>query len=85
MTTPPLPDENHPAWYDAERDFGEARYAFALRVGQQAAGVSSNDWQRVEAALSEVWVVLHEGLTWEQARPAVYHGWIRAKRAPRSR
>ena len=73
-----------PAWYDPEGNFSDTRFAFALRVGHQAATVSSNDWQRVEAALQAVWVVLHEGLTWEQARPAVYHGWLSVKRGERA-
>lgn len=71
----------HPAWYTADTPFHHPRYAFALRVGRQAGTVSGNDWQRVEAALHEVWVVLHGGLTWEEARPAVYHGWLQSKRA----
>lgn len=74
-------DAPTPAWYDPDGDFSDARFGFALRVGRQAGSVSSNEWQRVEAALQGVWVVLHEGLTWEQARPAVYHGWLEVKRA----
>lgn len=73
-----------PDWYDPRMDFEAAQYAFAMRVGLQAGGVSGNDWQRVESALRDVWLVLHEGLTWEQARPAVYHGWLQAKRAVRA-
>ena len=70
----------HPDWYAPGADFGHARFALALRVGHQTAKVSGNDWPRVESVLCDVWVVLHEGLTWEQARPAVYHGWLRARR-----
>ena len=69
-----------PDWYDPDTDFDEMRFAFALRVGQQMATVSQNDWSRVESVLHDVWLVLHEGLTWEQARPAVYHGWLKVKR-----
>ena len=83
MTTDNLPGQPWPAWYDPDGDFSEARFVFALRVGHQAGTVSSNDWQRVEAALEGVWVVLHEGLDWEQARPAVYHGWLKVKRGAR--
>ena len=68
-----------PPWYDPDGDFSDARLAFAVRVGRQAGTVSSNEWERVENALQSVWLVLHEGLTWEQARPAVYHGWLRVK------
>ena len=83
MTTDPH-GTSSPAWYDPDGNFSDARFAFALRVGHQAGSVSSNDWQRVEAALQPVWVVLHEGLTWEQARPAVYHGWLSVKRVTRA-
>jgi len=72
----------HPDWYDPHADFDHPRYAFALRVGTRAAAISS-DWTRVEAALTAVWVVLDEGLTWEQARAAIYHGWHRMKFADR--
>lgn len=72
-----------PDWYDAGSEFDDARYALALRIGHQAGSVSSN-WQRVESVLREVWVVLHEGLTWEQARPAIYHGWLQVKRTARA-
>jgi hypothetical protein len=51
-----------PDWYDPGIEFRDPRYALALRVGHQAGNVSSEDWQRVEVALRDVWVVLHEGL-----------------------
>ena len=84
MTTDHPHGTTWPAWYDPDGGFSDPRFAFALRVGHQAGSVSSNDWQRVEAALQPVWVVLHEGLTWEQARPAVYHGWLSVKRGTRA-
>jgi hypothetical protein len=46
--------------------------------------VSSDDWPRVESVLMAVWVVMDEGLTWEQARAAIYHSWHRMKFADRS-
>lgn len=80
MTRSDTDTASHPDWYDPQADFGDARFALALRVGQQAANVGGNDWHRVESVLRDVWIVLHEGLTWEQARSAVYHGWLRAGR-----
>ena len=79
MDSAPAPFR-HPDWYAPGMAFDHPQHAFALRVGRQAGGVSGNDWPRVEAALREVWVVLDGGQTWEQARPAVYHGWLQAKR-----
>jgi hypothetical protein len=78
----PLPAST-PDWYDPDTEFCDPRYALALRIGNQAGSVSSN-WHRVESVLRDVWVVLHEGLTWEQARPAIYHGWLQVKRSPRA-
>jgi hypothetical protein len=69
----------HPAWYDPDTNFGHPRYAFALRVGDRVASVSSDDWPRVESVLMAVWVVMDQGLTWEDARPAIYHAWRRMK------
>jgi hypothetical protein len=74
----------HPDWYDPATDFDHPRYAFALRVGSRVASVSSDDWPRVESVLMAVWVVMDEGLTWEQARAAIYHSWHRMKFADRS-
>lgn len=68
----------HPEWYDTNADYDHPRYAFALRVGNRVAVVSS-DWDRVEAVLAATWVILHEGLTWDEARPAIYHSWCRAR------
>ena len=68
----------HPHWYDPRVDFGHARYGFACRIGCGAAAVS-DDWGRIEAILQVHWLVVHDGLTWEEARPAVYHGWLTAK------
>ena len=70
---------HHPDWYHPDMDFDHPRYAFALRVGERVAVVSSDDWPRVEAVLMAVWVVMDEGLTWEQARAAIYHSWHRMK------
>ena len=70
----------HPDWYVPGMAFDQPHHAFALRVGRQAGGVSGNEWPRVEAALHAVWVVLDQGQTWEQARPAVYHCCLQAKR-----
>ena len=69
----------HPEWYDPRMDFDHPRYAFALRVGKRVATVSSDDWPRVEAVLMAVWVVMDEGLTWEEARAAIHHGWRQMK------
>jgi hypothetical protein len=69
----------HPDWYDPGTDFDHPRYAFALRVGSRVAVVSSDDWTRVEAVLAATWVILHEGLTWDEARPAIYHSWWQSK------
>lgn len=74
----------HPDWYDGTVDFSHPRYAFALRVGANAAIVSTQGWDRVERILGGSWVVLPDGLAWTDARMAVYHGWITAK-ATRSR
>lgn len=80
-----IPDDRHgrlhPDWYDGNADFGDARYAFALRVGSRLADVSSDEWPRVEAVLMAMWVILHEGMSWDEARPAVYHTWVKAKSA----
>ena len=73
----------HPAWYDPDTNFEDPRYAFALRVGGRVASVSSDDWPRVEAVLMAVWVVMDQGLTWEEARPAIYHCWHQVKFAER--
>jgi len=71
---------HHPDWYRVDMDFSDPRYAFALRVGSRVAQVSG-DWSRVEAVLMATWVILHEGLTWEEARPAIYHQWLLARPA----
>ena len=67
----------HPQWYDPRMDYAHARFGFALRIGSGAAAVS-NDWGLIESILRVHWLVVHEGLTWEEARPAVYHGWLAA-------
>ena len=75
-------ERQHPDWYDAAADFAHPRYAFALRVGSGVAAVSGDDWTRVEETLMTMWVILHEGQSWNDARPAVYHSWLQAKRGP---
>jgi hypothetical protein len=71
-------DPVHPAWYHPHTDFGQSRYGFACRIGWGAAAVS-DDWGRIEAILQGHWLVVHGGLTWEEARPAIYHSWLVAK------
>lgn len=76
------PDTPHPAWYDPARDYGRPHYLFACRIGAGAAAASSADWRDLEPMIASLWLVVSGGLTWEEARPAVYHGWCMARRAP---
>ena len=75
-------DTQHPEWYDLGADFEHPRYEFALRIGGIIAGVSSHGWERVERIIGGLWLALPDGLAWEEARPAVYHAWLIAKRSP---
>lgn len=72
----------HPQWYEPRADYGQPRYFFACRVGLGAAA-ASDDWSRIETILQGQWLVVDGGLTWEEARPAVYHSWLVARTARR--
>ena len=75
-------DASHPDWYDPNEDFEHPRFAFALRVGGIVAGVGSHDWSQIERIIGGLWLSLPGGVAWEEARPAVYHSWLMAKRLP---
>jgi hypothetical protein len=76
MSDHPVP---HPSWYDPGFDFGGPPYLFACRIGADAAAVSSAEWRDLEPMIASLWLVVSGGLTWEEARPAVYHGWLLAR------
>ncbi|HVI25419.1 MAG TPA: hypothetical protein VM576_04405 [Xanthomonadaceae bacterium] len=75
------PETPHPSWYDPALDYDSPQFFFACRIGAGAAAASSADWRDLEPMVASLWLVVSGGLTWEEARPAVYHGWCMARRA----
>ena len=61
-------------------DFAGARFAFARRLGECLAAVSADEWPALERALRAVWHDQQAELPWEEARPALFLSWERARK-----
>ena len=61
-------------------DYSGHRYAFARRLGEAAGPISSDNWREVQPLFEDLWIGGEGELTWEEARPAIYHGWRSVKR-----
>ena len=70
---------HHPDWFDHQFDYELPRYAYALQMGRDAALALKSDWPEAEVMLRGIWRQEPGGLTWGEARGAVYSGWLEVK------
>lgn len=75
----------HPEWFDAEMDYSAPRYAHARQLGADAARMLQSNWQESEPMLQGIWQPLPGGMTWKEARGAIYEGWLETRKAARAR
>lgn len=61
-------------------EYADPRYAYARQMGEDAAEGLHTSWPEAEAMLKGIWRQESGGLSWDEARPAAYAGWLRGKR-----
>lgn len=72
-------DFKHPDWFEPEFDYELPRYSYARQMGQDAARGLSADWPQAEAMLQGIWRQEPGGLTWQEARGAIYAAWYETR------
>jgi hypothetical protein len=59
-------------------DYYSARFAYARQMEDAARGLQG-DWLEVQRMLQGIWQQDPAGLTWAEARPAIYYAWRLAR------
>jgi hypothetical protein len=68
-----------PGWYVPSNEYRQPRFAYARQMGEDAARGLSGPWAEAEVLLKGIWRQESGGLTWAEARNAVYASWLDGK------
>lgn len=71
--------QEHPNWFEPGMDYELPRFAYARQMGKDAAVGLSSEWDEAELLLQGIWRQEPGGLTWQEARGAIYGAWVVAR------